>query len=158
MQWAAKTLPSNWFYTSIDDDIAVDLTKLVKFFDDLISKKTFPNGTISFSSIPIVCEYSYQDKDPPSRKTDSKWYMPPKNFPGKFWPVYCRGGAYSTTSFMVKKLFQASRRTLRLYLDDVWVTGFMRLKVEKTNDNIMVGTSHIVFHNLIVNLYVLHAL
>ena len=142
MQWAAKELPTNWLYTSIDDDIAVDFAKMVNFFEYVIIKKfVFPNDTINFQSIPIVCEYSYQDKDPPSREASSKWYMPFKDFPGKYWPVYCRGGAYTTTSYMVAKLYEVSRRTLRLYLDDVWITGFMRLKVEKTNNNIMVSGS-----------------
>ena len=140
MQWAAKELPTNWLYTSIDDDIAVDFTKMVNFFYGVINNKfTLPTGAINFSSIPIVCEYSYQDRDPPNREPDSKWYMPWKDFPGRYWPVYCRGGAYTTTSYMAAKLYEVSRRTLRLYLDDVWITGFMRLKVERTNNNIMVS-------------------
>ena len=83
MQWAAKELPTNWLYTSIDDDIAVDFTKMVNFFNGVINNKfTLPTGAINFSSIPIVCEYSYQDRDPPNRESDSKWYMPWKDFPG----------------------------------------------------------------------------
>ena len=140
MQWAS-TLPTKWLYTSIDDDISVNLSKLVKYFNQLLkSEISFSNTNGNFQNFPIVCVYSYQDQDPPNREPDSKWYMPEADFPGKFWPVYCRGGAYTTTSNMVKRLFQVSRKTARLYLDDVWVTGFMRLKVESTKDNIVVST------------------
>ena len=139
MQWAS-TLPTKWLYTSIDDDISVNLTKLVEYFNQLVKPEVLlPNTNVNFQNFPIVCVYSYQDRDPPSRNPRSKWYMSEADFPGKFWPVYCRGGAYTTTISMVKKLFQASRRTTRLQLDDVWVTGFMRLKVENTNDNIVVS-------------------
>ena len=139
MQWA-KDLPINWFYTSIDDDIVVNLAKLAKYIDRLIIERiNSSNGRINFPKIPIVCIYSYQNLDLPNRETDSKWYMPTKDFPGRYWPTYCRGGAYTTTSYMAKRLFEVSRRTSRLYLDDVWITGFMRLKVERTNDNIVVG-------------------
>ena len=139
MQWASE-LPFTWFYMSIDDDISVNFVRLVSYFNNLIEDKhTFFNGTIDFSNVPIVCVYSYQDRDPPSRDPSSKWYMPKKDFPGNVWPVYCRGGAYATTSNMVKKLFQVSRRTARLHLDDVWITGFMRFKVENTSNNILVS-------------------
>ena len=129
-----------WFYASIDDDIIINYAKLVNYFNRMIGLQfTNDNGKIDFPSIPISCIYSYQDKDKPSREKDSKWYMPEENFPGERWPIYCRGGMYTTSSDMVKKLYEVSRRTPRLYLDDVWVTGFMRLKVEDTDENIVVS-------------------
>ena len=140
MQWASA-LPTKWLYTSIDDDISVNLTKLVEYFNQLVETKvSFSNTNDGFQNFPIVCVYSYQDRDPPNREPDSKWYMPEADFPGKFWPVYCRGGAYTTTSSMVKRLFQVSRLIPRLSLDDVWVTGFMRIKAETITDNIVVST------------------
>ena len=142
MQWAANELPTNWFYTSINENTVVNLTKMVSYFNTIMKEKyTFSDGTINFSSMPIICEYSYQDKDSPNRNTASKGNIPQKNYPGKFWPIYCNGGTYSTSSDMIKNLFQVSRRTLRLpiHLHEIWVTGFLRLKVKKTNDNIVVS-------------------
>ena len=139
MQWASN-LPSHWLYSSIDDDIAVNFERLHKYYSQLMHEHTLPSGEIQFSKVPVACVYSYQDKDIPARDPKSKWYMPEKDFPGKYWPVYCRGGMYSTSSYMVKKLFKVSRRTQRLYLDDVWITGFMRLKVEDTDNNIVVSS------------------
>ena len=139
MQWASE-LPMKWFYTSTDDDIVVHTAKLAKYFKELITNSyTFPNNTINFVEVPIVCMYSYQSTDLANKNPWSKWYMPFKDYSGWFWPVYCRGGAYSTTNYMVKNLYQASRKTPRLYLDDVWVTGFMRLKLGKLSNKIAVG-------------------
>ena len=138
MQWASN-LPSGWFYASVDDDIIIDYARLHQYYEHLVNQSKTSNATSPFSRIPIVCVYSYQNNDPPARDKNSKWYMPEENFPGKVWPIYCRGGMYTTSSDMVKKLYEVSRRTPRLYLDDVWITGFMRLKVEDTNENIVVS-------------------
>ena len=139
MQWAS-TLPSYWLYSSIDDDIVVNYARLHAYFTHLLHGFTLSSSnTIQFEDIPVVCVYSYQDQDPPARDPKSKWYMAEKDFPGKYWPAYCRGGMYSTSSDMVKKLFKVSRRTRKLYLDDVWITGFMRLKVEHTDNNVVVS-------------------
>ena len=136
MQWTSD-LPSDWLYSSIDDDVSVHYDRVYKYLDHLI-KNTFWNEKPKFNQLPIVCGYSYQDQDEPARNASSKWFMPEKIYPIKVWPIYCRGGMYTTSSDMVKKLYAVSRRTPRLYLDDVWVTGFMRLKVKDTDENIVV--------------------
>ena len=144
MQWAS-VLPRDWMYASLDDDIAINHARLVTFYKELIKNNTLENNEIQFSNIPIVCIYSYQDKDVPSRDKRSKWYMPIANYPGKTWPTYCRGGMYTTTSDMVKKLYQVSRSTHRLYLDDVWITGFMRMKVNRSESLIVVNITDTLF-------------
>jgi len=40
---------------------------------------------------------------------------------------------------MIHSLFQISRRMEYLFLDDVWITGFMRRKLETGDSNIVVG-------------------
>jgi len=138
MQWASG-LPHDWLYASVDDDIAIHYKNLNNFYTKLIEEKVEYTPNRNFTKIPIVCGYSYNYKDLPDRKNASKWYISLKDYPGEYWPIYCRGGMYSINALMVKKLFEVSKRTLRLYLDDVWITGFMRLKIEKTNANIVVS-------------------
>ena len=138
MQWASD-LPHDWLYASIDDDIGVHHKNLNDFYTKLIEESVVFTPYKNFSNMPIVCAYNYQSKDPPSRAPSSKWFVPLHDYNGQYWPPYCRGGMYTISVPLVKKLFEVSRRTSRLYLDDVWITGFMRLKVERTNDNIIVS-------------------
>ncbi|XP_076813670.1 beta-1,3-galactosyltransferase 5-like [Clavelina lepadiformis] len=137
MQWASEVLPTNWLYSSIDDDIVVNPLLLTKYLAAVIDDHTTPRGEICFDDLPMACVYNYQPKDSPSREEDSKWYMSPENYPGDYWPVYCRGGMYTTSSKMVKDLFEKSKKTAHLYLDDVWITGFIRRKLNKGDYNIM---------------------
>ncbi|XP_076813954.1 beta-1,3-galactosyltransferase 1-like [Clavelina lepadiformis] len=137
MQWSSNFLPENWIYASIDDDIVINPSSFVDYFDQLIGKFTNTKGKVCFDDLPMACVYNYQSADPPSRNENSKWYMPPEKFPGYYWPVYCRGGMYTTSSKMVKDLFEKSRRTAHLYLDDVWITGFMRRKLNMGDYNIV---------------------
>ncbi|XP_076819568.1 beta-1,3-galactosyltransferase 1-like [Clavelina lepadiformis] len=137
MQWASEVLPENWLYASIDDDFVVNPSTLTGYLDSLISTHTTVSGEICFGDLPMACVYNYQSADPPARDENSKWYMPFENYPGNYWPVYCRGGMYTTSSKMVKNLFEKSKRTAHLYLDDVWITGFMRRKLNKGDYNIV---------------------
>lgn len=81
------------------------------------------------TNLPIMCIYSYQPHDPPSRDSKSKWYMPTDLYPPKAWPPYCRGGWYTMAMSVVTGLHKISRKTRYLHLDDVWITGIMRLKL-----------------------------
>ncbi|XP_026694410.2 lactosylceramide 1,3-N-acetyl-beta-D-glucosaminyltransferase A-like [Ciona intestinalis] len=139
MQWASMNMPPQSLYNSMDDDVMLNLPKLVEYFNDLIRPENDDaSGKRPCSEdLPLVCVYSYQPKDKPARDPKSKWYMPLELFPNETWPMYCRGGLYTAPVEMVTKLYEASRRTDHLYLDDVWITGFMRRKLGKGDWNIM---------------------
>ena len=48
---------------------------------------------------------------------------------------------------MAGRIFQVSRKTPYLYLDDVWITGYMRRKLNEGDCNIMVWVN---FHKVYV--------
>lgn len=139
MQWAAGNIPLHWFFSSGDDDILFHPLNFVRFVEKVIKaylpkdqkKVAIDSLTVSalLRSLPIICIYSYQFADKPARTPDSKWYMSEKRYPPKIWPPYCRGGWYTMTVYTTKKLHQISRETTYLQLDDVWITGIMRLKL-----------------------------
>ena len=137
MRWATG-LPINWLYASIDDDLYVNHNRLVSYFNKLITKYIRKNGRINFYKIPIVCVYSYQERDFPSRDIKSKWYVSKKDYPGLYWPKYCRGGMYTANIYMVKNLLKVSTKVPLLQMDDVWITGLMRVKVKNDDRTIVV--------------------
>jgi len=136
MQWATMILPSNYLYSSMDDDIAVHVSNTFRYLKNSISLQNFTK-TQSTDEVPIICMYSYQDKDKPSRNPSSKWYTPYTSWKDNFWPVYCRGGMYVMSLKMVKDLFVVSRAMPLLSMDDVWITGIMRKKLGKGDGNIL---------------------
>ncbi|CAK8681145.1 unnamed protein product [Clavelina lepadiformis] len=144
MQWSSEALTARWQYASMDDDMVLNPQNLVNYYNQLLSNHSDSLGKVCFDDLPLVCVYSYQSADPPARKKTSKWYMPPENFPGDVWPVYCRGGLYTTSHAMVRDLFAVSRRTTHLYLDDVWITGFMRRKLRGGDYNIVAAPHSIM--------------
>ena len=137
MQWASH-LPDNCLYASIDDDVIVDHARLITFYKKMMSNYIGSDGKVNFLKIPIVCVYSYQSKDIPSRDPSSKWFVSSEKYSGKYWPVYCRGGLYTISRMATKKIFEASKFVKRLQMDDVWITGIMRKKAEYDDTNLIV--------------------
>ncbi|XP_078492208.1 beta-1,3-galactosyltransferase 5-like [Ciona intestinalis] len=139
MQWVAHILPDRWFYSSCDDDVAIHIPHMVAHLHTMLPHYRVGERNDKFDSfgdLPISCMYSYQKCDVPSRQYSSKWKISYTKYPPTQWPVYCRGGLYTTTSKMAAKLFEVSRVTELMHLDDVWVTGLLRGKLKKGNANI----------------------
>lgn len=130
MQWVFDNLPSHWIYSSADDDISLHVPNFAKYIDQVITesqrKDVYHEATLQ--QLPIICIYSYQALDPPARNPKSKWHMPETVYPPKFWPPYCRGGWYSMPVQMAGNLYRISRWLTFLHLDDVWITGLMRVR------------------------------
>ncbi|CAK8691118.1 unnamed protein product [Clavelina lepadiformis] len=138
MQWASSSLTHDWIYSSVDDDMVVHVENLVEYMKTLlVPEDTNVNIRPCYEQLPIVCVYSYQAKDSPDRNPLSKWYISYGKMSDNYWPKYCRGGMYLMSVEMAGRIFQVSRRTPYLYLDDVWITGYMRRKLNEGDCNIM---------------------
>lgn len=92
--------------------------------DTLVNVQSAP----STRNLPIMCVYSYKERDPPARRSTSKWYMSKLRYSPEYWPPYCKGDWYSMPVELAGKLFRISQRMEYLILDDVWITGLMRIK------------------------------
>ena len=143
MQWSSERLPAEWIYASIDDDMAVYLPNLVNYLNELFQPE-FSNITITkpcYKDLPIVCINKLKIRDVPERRSSSKWYVSRDEFPGDAWPTYCRGGLYLMSNKFASDIFEKSRTTTYLSMDDVWITGFMRRQLGVGDCNIMVSTN-----------------
>ncbi|XP_039258404.2 beta-1,3-galactosyltransferase brn-like isoform X1 [Styela clava] len=130
MQWVSESLPGHWIYSSADDDIALHVHNFVGFIYDTMKNNTNETtDNLQPQKLPIICIYSFNRKDKPARDKGSKWYMPKETYPPSTWPPYCRGGWYTMPVDTAKKLHSVSRRARSLYLDDVWITGILRIKM-----------------------------
>jgi len=149
MQWAGDRLQPNTLYSTMDDDIVIHVPNLVSYLKENFLKPDLCQlprhgeekswGRPCLEDLPLLCVYSYQARDTPTRFWFSKWYISYREFSGRQWPAYCRGGMYIAPVKMIHSLFQISRRMEYLFLADVWITGFMRRKLEMGDSNIVVG-------------------
>ena len=138
MQWTAGHLKLQWLLQSSDDDVAVNPFQLVSHLSSfVVDPELAPRPC--YESLPLVCTYSFQVNDPPARNTSSKWYISEELYPEEVWPPYCRGGSYIMPVATAARLYEVSRATRFMHLDDVWVTGLMRLKLPRNSQMIVVS-------------------
>jgi len=136
MQFASQHLKPQHIYSSIDDDVIVNPLNLHLLLRRMTSRDDVSALRPCYEQLPIVCVYSYQPRDVPARNPNSKWYISYDLFGGERWPPYCRGGLYLMPVFMTSQLYNISRTTSYMHLDDVWITGIMRRRIGGGDANI----------------------
>ena len=150
MQWSRDNIPFDWIYASVDDDVVVYIPNLIDYIDSLLQSvvdvKSINDAGLKpcYQDLPLVCVYNMQDKDSPNRWYYSKWYTSKEDYSGNVWPAYCRGGLYLMSNKLAADIFEESRTTPLLMMDDVWITGFMRRKLGFGDCNILVGYHTVV--------------
>ena len=103
------------------DNAFINIFEMRKLMDDNLNNKH-----------TIICPLWKENtmligRDPSKNK---KWYVPFNEFPGHtYFPQYCAGLAYIMSQEVVMKLYEASKSTPYFYIDDVYVTGILALKV-----------------------------
>ncbi|XP_039271916.2 beta-1,3-galactosyltransferase 5-like [Styela clava] len=136
MQWTADHFPSNWIYSSADDDMSPDFSRLYKNIEKLMSQEgSFSKYSVSGVSydklntqkLPIFCAYSYRPAAKPKRNK-CKWQISVEIYPYEYYPPFCLGGFYSMSVKQASAIYTVSRWYPYFHLDDVWITGFMRLR------------------------------
>nr|XP_039270522.1 lactosylceramide 1,3-N-acetyl-beta-D-glucosaminyltransferase A-like [Styela clava] len=136
MRWISQNIPDTWLYSSVDDDFILHPPNFIRYVEsvkrDRISK-----------TLPIMCIYAYRKAEEINRKRGSPWYISPEQYAAKNWPPYCRGGWYTMPTETASKLYEISRTTPFLKLDDVWITGIIRLIMNDRENKPVPPGSHV---------------
>ena len=122
MQWASEHLNDEDYYSSCDDDMMIDLTKLpehIKKYNDEKISKTWPE-------FPLICGYKSATDWGIIREKGHKNYVSTQEYKWNKWPKFCLGGMYLTSVSVIKQLHQLSKTAKPLRTDDVWITGILR--------------------------------
>nr|XP_039256122.1 beta-1,3-galactosyltransferase brn-like [Styela clava] len=137
MQWVADNFPSNWIYSSGDDDMLPDFPCLFKNIEKSIpeegkfstnSSNSILNHRLNTKNFPIFCGHGYRPTSKPHR-FESKWHVSVEKYPYDYYPPFCLGGFYSMSVKHASAIYSVSRWYPYFDLDDVWITGFMRLRL-----------------------------
>ncbi|XP_077970179.1 beta-1,3-galactosyltransferase 5-like [Styela clava] len=137
MQWAKDNLPKDYFYATGDDDLTLDVKVLprhlrrhMRYALERLPREKANNRLKQIQQMPILCVFTYKNKAEPTRRLDSKYYLDPKEYPMNYFPAFCLGGWYMMPVVSAAKLYEVSRQEKILPMDDVWITGILRQKIE----------------------------
>ena len=100
----------------MDDDIAVDFTKLIPKALNELSKNLYAIAGWIHSNMKV-------------RRQKSKWSLTEKEFINEIFPDFVSGWAYgitwNTAQILVNEAMEIQKP---LWIDDVWFTGILRSK------------------------------
>ncbi|CAK8692930.1 unnamed protein product [Clavelina lepadiformis] len=142
MRWTLDKLPHQYFYSSGDDDMMIDLVKLKEAVDKNIAKvseKKWPE-------FPIICTYKTKLFGRPIREKKHKNYISRQDYRRMLWPKYCLGGFYTTSVRVIRQLWEASLNSKRINTDDVFITGILREKIGMPAAMVVPGIRHTCQH------------
>ena len=146
MQWAIEKLPSNFFFTKIDDDVLVDVYAFKMAVDENLAMLEDPaNGWPQF---PIICTYSRRPRyGHVVRNRNNKNYVPHKMYRWPGYPSFCRGPMYTTRMDTVTDLYKEAFHSPMLHtVEDAWVTGILRQRLGMP-DEMLVSLRQRVAHH-----------
>ena len=145
MHWASGNLAKDDIYASADDDFVVDYASVLDFLEYQIKLREYqekqrtginkPKRSIRMD-LPIYCVYYLDNVKGPDRNKKSKWFVNETEYALNRYPPYCGGGFYVMSVAMTQELYRISRITKALSMDDVWVTGILRQKLRRGDNNI----------------------
>lgn len=117
LQWVDENCSKTSFILKVDDDVSLNVNKLIQFIDENQANKRIIYGKLAVNWIP-------------NRSPDSKYYISYEHFKPDFFPYFITGPAYLMTSDCVADLYaKALGSTFIPKLEDVFVTGVVAQEV-----------------------------
>ncbi|XP_041452226.1 beta-1,3-galactosyltransferase 5-like [Drosophila obscura] len=111
LEWVNTHCPRVKYILKTDDDMFINVPKLLDFIDGHKDKRTIYGRVV--------------EEQEPERNMGSKYFVPYHQFRGAEFPKYTTGGAYLLTGDIVHELYMESLNTYYVQLEDVFTTGIM---------------------------------
>lgn len=123
LEWADVHCPKAKYILKTDDDMFINVPKLLTFLDKHKDKRTI-YGRLAKKWKPI-------------RNKKSKYYVSVDQFAAGVFPSFTTGPAYVLTGDIVHELYVRSLKTVYLKLEDVFTTGIVAksLNVKRVQAN-----------------------
>ncbi|XP_041452276.1 beta-1,3-galactosyltransferase 5-like [Drosophila obscura] len=111
LEWVDTHCPRVKYILKTDDDMFINVPKLLDFIDEHKDKRTI-YGRLA-------------EEQEPERNRGSKYFVPYHQFRGAEFPKYTTGGAYLLTGDIVHELYMESLNMYYVQLEDVFTTGIV---------------------------------
>ncbi|CAK9813152.1 Beta-1,3-galactosyltransferase 1 [Anthophora plagiata] len=113
LRWASENCKATFLIKS-DDDIVLDIYKILQFLRKDILKKNAIAGYILRRMEPV-------------RISNNKWFVTREDFPDNIYPDFLSGWFYITSLKVVQLLVSTSKQFKNFFwIDDVFITGILR--------------------------------
>lgn len=112
LEWVDDNCPKASFILKTDDDMFINVPKLLQFVEKKQSDKRTIYGRLAKKWKPI-------------RNKKSKYYVSPEQYRPPIFPAFTTGPAYLMTRDCVKDLYNKALNETYLKLEDVYTTGIV---------------------------------
>ena len=112
LHWMTRYCPKATFIMKVDDDVMINIYKLVNFLKDLNTKENLQNFY-----------YGLTHKAKPFRENTSKWQISYADYNYSWYPTYCAGLGYILSNQAARRIYQATNKVPFFWIDDVFI-GF----------------------------------
>lgn len=110
LKWATSFCPNVHFMLKTDDDMFINIPKLLETLENVPQKTNIMYGSLFPRSYPW-------------RDLSSKWYVPKAQFKGVVYPPFLSGTGYVISGDVIPSLLNASYSIPFLVVEDVFITG-----------------------------------
>ena len=119
MNWVLEHCPTAQMLVKVDDDVFVNVYRLVEFYKFYMYKHT------RFSEL-VNCAVSKGTRV--RRGKRQQWSVTKEEFSAAVYPDYCMGYAEIFSRDAAQRIYDVANITKFLWIDDVFVTGVLREK------------------------------
>lgn len=112
LEWTSTNCPNATYLLKTDDDMFINVPKLLQFIESHLSYKRSIFGRLAKKWKPI-------------RNKKSKYYVSPEQYFPPVFPPFTTGPAYLMTSDIIVELYNKSLSQTYLKLEDVYTTGIV---------------------------------
>ncbi|KAL3271542.1 hypothetical protein HHI36_022019 [Cryptolaemus montrouzieri] len=116
LKWVNQYCNTTQFVIKMDDDIIVNMMKVLDLLKKFNDKENFIGGYVL---------KGLQAK----RERANKWFVTKEEYPMDIYPPFVSGWFYVTTPTLCKKIEQLSYAEKYFWIDDVFVTGILTQKI-----------------------------
>ncbi|KAL3880014.1 hypothetical protein ACJMK2_032286 [Sinanodonta woodiana] len=116
IKWVTQCCQNTTYVLKIDDDIVLDIHRLLRFLKAYVGHKW------GFQGLLMCHVWSKMDVQ---RNSSSKWYTSKEDYPKDYFLQYCSGSAYVMTPDVVMDFYDIIPQTPFFWIDDYYVTGLL---------------------------------
>ena len=114
LHWVHKFCNKSHFIVKTDDDVFINVFKLVRFLQMLQSSSSLLTNF-------LYCKVNRRIQA--RRSNDSKWYLSPEEYDYDLFPPYCNGVGYILSGDVAAQLYSVTKHVPFLSIEDVYI-GF----------------------------------
>lgn len=142
LKWISDYCNNSVFALKTDDDILVNIFKLVKHLKEIVEKDLGRKDLILCNQWLRMAVL---------RDKNSKWYIPKEDFAPEYFPPYCSGSAFVLSTDMARRMYNASLYEKFFWVDDYYITGILpshiKVKQKRLNEAYILN-GRVVFDKL----------